>query len=109
MNFKANDKVVCVNDDFRFSVFGIPRDRFHAPHGTPREGEVYCVRAVGPGEAGTQAVFLVGLSSHLDEHEVGFNSTRFRKVVDGGDLQSEADLRINAETRRGTQGNSANS
>jgi len=86
--FQPHDKVVCINGDFRFSVFGIPGSRFHAPHGIPREGEVYSVRAVMHAEAGTQGLYLVGLSTFLDGEETGFNSTRFRKVEQQGASES---------------------
>jgi hypothetical protein len=91
--FQPNDKVVCINGDFRFSVFGIPASQFHTPQGVPREGQVYCVRAVNPGEAGTQGLFLIGVSTFLLGREVGFNSTRFRKVerTAHDDLVSEKD------------------
>ena len=109
MNFQANDKVVCINDDFEFSIFGVPRMRFHAPEGTPRKGGVYCVRAVRPGEAGTQSVYLVGLSTYLDGYETGFNSTRFRKVAEAGGHTCSADRRTDDEILRDSLGNPATS
>ena len=78
--FQANDKVICINGDFRDSVFGIPGSRFLTPDGVPREGKVYCVRKVVPGENGTQGLFLAGIRTFLDGREAGFNSTRFRKA-----------------------------
>lgn len=78
--FKRHDKVVCVNDEFERSVFGIPEKEFDAPHGVPIKGQVYTVRSVANGQLGTQGLFLVGLQTSIDGREVGFNSTRFRKV-----------------------------
>ena len=89
--FHPNDKVVCINGDFRFSVFGIPLNRFRNPHGVPQEGQVYTVRAVIAGEAGTQGLLLVGLSTFLHGRETGFNSTRFRKVDRGKGVGSESE------------------
>ena len=89
--FHTNDKVVCINGDFRFSVFGIPVNCFHTPHGVPQEGLVYTVRAVIAGEAGTQGLLLVGLSTFLGGRETGFNSTRFRKLDQRGAADTEKD------------------
>lgn len=80
MKLRQNDKVICVNDDFRRSVFGIPGQEFHVPHGLPIRGQLYTVRRAEVGEQGTQGLFLVGLQTFLKGREVGFNSTRFRKV-----------------------------
>ena len=78
--FHPGDKVVCLNDDFRVSIFGKPEDQFDTPQGNPRKGQVYCVRNAYSGEQGTQGLLLVGLSTFVDGREIGFNSTRFRKV-----------------------------
>ncbi len=78
--FHPNDKVVCVNDDFRASVFGVPAERFDFPQGVPRKGQVYCVHAVFPAYHGTQGLELCGLPIFTAGHESGWNSSRFRKV-----------------------------
>lgn len=89
--FHPNDKVVCINGDFRFSPFGLPGSLFHCPQGVPQAGQVYTVRAVIRAEAGTQGLLLVGLTTFLRGRETGFNSTRFRKLRDGGGVAANVE------------------
>ncbi len=70
-------------------------------------GRTNCVRGVRPGEAGIQSVYLIGLATFLDGYETGFNSTRFRKVADGGGIDCAVERKTDDEILRDTFANPA--
>lgn len=85
--FKPNDKALCIHaamDDATAALFS---ERLV-------EGRVYAVRGVAPEDFpdGHQCVYLVGIQGHVfpDGEEVGFCSTRFRKLGDGRAVNIES-------------------
>jgi hypothetical protein len=81
--FSPGDRVVAINTDMSGPICG-PTDSaphvFRFPFGSISRDVIYHVAAVGPSKDGNQALFLTGLRVMLDSREIGWNSSRFRKV-----------------------------
>jgi hypothetical protein len=78
--FNSNDKVVCINDDCRQSVWGQSASEFSFPGGLIQNGATYCVERVFDTQNGTQGLVLTTPKIYLAGSEIGWNSTRFRRV-----------------------------
>jgi hypothetical protein len=81
--FAPGDRVVAINADMSGPICG-PTDSaphvFHFPFDALRLNVIYHVTAVEASKDGNQALFLTGLRVRLDSREIGWNSSRFRKV-----------------------------
>ena len=76
----SDDKVVCINDDCRQSVWGQSASDFSFFEGLIQNGTTYCVERVYDAENGTQGLVLTTPKIYLAGREAGWNSTRFRRI-----------------------------
>ena len=78
--FNPNDKVICINDDCRQSVWGTPAVDFEFPEGVIQEGAIYCVVETWPDQHGTQGLILASPRIFTGGSRAGWNSSRFRRM-----------------------------
>lgn len=81
MSYKANDKVVCIDDDFGEAILS-PRYRFTGV--LPVKDQTYVIEHIITDDEGLLGFRLTGTTAFVMargvEHEVGYRSIRFRKL-----------------------------
>jgi len=80
MDFEADDRVICINDDMSQSASsGRPPSDFRFPGGFIREGDVYHVYEVRQGDGNQQQLRLTGFPVYSADGRLGgWASSRFR-------------------------------
>ena len=87
-NFSPGDRVVAIDTTLngpRVLPNNIPSEcSFHFPDGPLEPNKVYHVYACNEVGNGTQGLYLTGLRVYLDNTEIAWSSSRFRRVESTG-------------------------
>jgi hypothetical protein len=81
--FAPGDRVVAINTDLSGPIndpSGSPMSAFLFPDGQLRKDVIYHVRLIQSLTTGHQGLFLTGLRVILHNHQIPWDSSRFRKV-----------------------------
>jgi hypothetical protein len=81
--FAPGDRVVAINTDLSSPMHGptgSPLSAFSFPDGPLRRDVIYHVASVHPQASGNLGLCITGLRVFLYNHEIPWNSSRFRKV-----------------------------
>lgn len=81
--FSPGDRVVAINTNMSAPICGPANAKLYPflfPDGPLRNDTVYHVLSVSPSGDGNQCLKLTGIRVFWGSHEMGWNSSRFRKV-----------------------------